>query len=102
VNLHASLTEHAVWGQVLAFEVDVDRHVMSRAASTDGWDEIDGDHATLPLDEVGGVVRNEELHGHLTLILRSLLGKPRQAGFAFPSPTGSVLNGGHRRSHRRL
>ena len=47
VNLHALVSNDSVWGEVLAFEMHVDRHVIFGAASTYGRDEVDRDDPAL-------------------------------------------------------
>ena len=62
MNFHVALANHAVWREVLAFEVRVDRHVVLRASSTNWWDEIDGSDATLLLNKFRRVLRKKQLH----------------------------------------
>ena len=51
VDLHAVLSQDPVRRQVLAFEMHVDRHVILRAASTDGRYEVDRCDTTTLLDQ---------------------------------------------------
>ncbi len=51
VDLDAVLSQDAVRRQVLALEMHVDRHVIFRAASTDGRYEVDRCDTTTLLDQ---------------------------------------------------
>jgi hypothetical protein len=62
VNLHAVLTHYPVRGQILAFEMHVDRHVMFGAASTDRRDEINRRHAATFLDQVERLIGYKQFH----------------------------------------
>ena len=62
VNLHVVLADYAVWGEVFAFEVRVDRHVMLCASSTNRWDEVDCGDPTLLLDVTRRLRRQKEFH----------------------------------------
>ena len=62
MNLDVVLTNHAVRGEVLAFEVRVDRHVVLGASSTNWWDEVDCGDPALLLDVVSRIGRQKEIH----------------------------------------
>ena len=66
VDLQSVLIDHAVRREVLAFEMHVDRHVMFGASSTNRRDKVDCDNAAPLLDELGGVLGNEEFHDFVT------------------------------------
>jgi hypothetical protein len=52
---------HLVGIEVLVLRVGVDRH-LEVLASADRGDEVEGDHATLRLDQGAGVVVDADLH----------------------------------------
>lgn len=54
--------DDTVRGEVLAFEVRVDRHVVLSTASTYGRDEVDRCDAALLLDVGRGIGRQKEFH----------------------------------------
>ena len=62
MNLEILVTNNLVWSKVFAFEMHVDRHVIFSSASTDWWDEVDGDDPALLLDEVGGILGDKNFH----------------------------------------
>ena len=62
VNLDSLAMHDAVRGEVLAFEMHVDRHVKFGASSTNRWDEVDCGYAAPLLYERYGVRCKEEFH----------------------------------------
>lgn len=56
VDLDVILADDPVWGEVFAFEVRVDRHVVLGASSTNRGDEVDGGYAAPFFDERCGVL----------------------------------------------
>lgn len=62
VKFDGPAAEDSVGGEVLAFEVRVDRHVVLGASSTDRWDEVDSCDPAAFLDQAGRLWGQEELH----------------------------------------
>ena len=62
VNFHVVLTDHAIGGEVFAFEVRVDRHVMLGASSTNRRNEVDSGDATSLLYQLGRIGSQKQIH----------------------------------------
>ena len=62
VHLEVFMADRPIRGEVLAFEMRVDRHVKLGATSTDGRNEIDRRTAAALADQFGGFRGKEKLH----------------------------------------
>lgn len=71
VQLHTFALQHAIHAKVLAFEVGVDRH-LGTPASSDGWNEVNGDPAASAAHQIGCIFGQDQLHALLTLLPRDV------------------------------
>ena len=68
MNLDAALPDDTVRSEVLSLEMHVDRHVIFRAASTYGRNEIDGGDTTALFDQVDRFFGHKQIHASMNPI----------------------------------